>query len=63
MVIDLKIVEIVDVNSENVQTLDEEKENTLDLLNKYIQDSEFDLDKNIVKNIIKEVYQEAYRIE
>ena len=60
---DLKIVEIIDVNDENVETLDEEKENTLDLLNKYIQDADFDLDKNLVKNIIKDVYQEAYRIE
>ena len=61
--VDLKIVEIIDVNDENVETLDDEKENTLDLLNKYIQDADFDLDKNLVKNIIKDVYQEAYRIE
>jgi DNA repair exonuclease SbcCD nuclease subunit len=61
--IDLKIVEIVDINDQNVEILDEEGENTLDVLNKYIQDSDFDLDKNVVKNLIKEVYQEAYRIE
>ena len=37
----------------------DEYENTLTLLNKYIEDSDFDLDKEVVKDIMKDVYREA----
>ena len=48
---------------DDVEFTQEECENTLTLLNKYIDDSEFDLDKSIVKGIMKEVYREACEFE
>ena len=41
----------------------EECEDTLTYLNKYIDDSDFDLDKDIVKNLMREVYREACEME
>jgi len=41
----------------------DECEDTLTILNKYIDDSDFDLDKDIVKQLMKEVYQEACELE
>ena len=44
--------------------LDGEKiEDTLTLLNKYIEDSDFDLKKDRVKELLKEVYLEACESE
>ena len=61
--IDLKIVENFTIDDDDVEFTQEECENTLTLLNKYIDDSEFDLDKSIVKGIMKEVYREACEFE
>ena len=61
--IDLKVVENFLIDDEDVEFTQEECENTLTLLNKYIDDSEFDLDKSIVKGIMKEVYREACEFE
>ena len=36
-----------------------ESEDTLSILNRYIQESEIQLDKSSIKNLIKEIYQEA----
>ena len=60
-VADLKIVESQDFNGwySKDQIEEIESENTLSLLNKYIQESEIDLDKSELSKIIKEVYQEA----
>ena len=38
-------------------------EDTLTLLNKYIQESDFDLEKERVKTLLKEVYLEACEVE
>ena len=57
--LDLKIIENFMIDDEDVDFSQNEYENTLSLLNKYIEDSEFDLDKDVVKNIMKEVYVEA----
>jgi hypothetical protein len=32
-------------------------------LNKYVEDSDFDLDKELVKKLLGEVYQEACEVE
>jgi hypothetical protein len=32
-------------------------------LNKYIEDSDFELSKEIVKNLMKEVYQQACELD
>jgi DNA repair exonuclease SbcCD nuclease subunit len=61
--IDLKIVDTVDVDDSEVEYTDNEVENTLVILDKYIEDSDFSLDKNKVKNLIREVYKQALELE
>ena len=62
-VADLKIIENFNLNDQDVN-LDQEKiEDTLTILNKYVQDSDFDLNKEFVKNLLREIYQEACEIE
>ena len=59
---DLKIVE----NFELIESTEfevKEEENTLSVLNRYIEESEFDLDKNIVKGIFQDLYRQACEIE
>ena len=57
--IDLKVVENFEIDDDDVEFSQEECENTLTLLNKYIEDSDFDLDKTIVMDIMQDVYREA----
>ncbi len=59
---ELKIVENFDIH-EGEEFEIEEEENTLSILNRYIDESEFDLDKNIIKNIFSELYQKACEVE
>ena len=61
--LDIKIIENFMIDDEDVDFSQNEYENTLSLLNKYIEDSEFDLDKDVVKNIMKEVYMEACQFQ
>ncbi len=59
---DLKIVEnFVLQESEDFEA--EETENTISLLNRYIDDSDFEYDKNIVKSILQNVYVETCEVE
>tara|TARA_A100000172_G_scaffold17543_3_gene9679 strand:- start:4800 stop:5834 length:1035 start_codon:yes stop_codon:yes gene_type:complete len=59
---DLKIVENFQIQeSENFEV--NEEENTLSILNRYIEESEFNLDKNIIKNIFQNIYSEACEVE
>tara|TARA_B100000963_G_scaffold3873_1_gene2967 strand:+ start:105 stop:1139 length:1035 start_codon:yes stop_codon:yes gene_type:complete len=59
---DLKIVENFALNtSDNFEDYDEE--NTLSILNRYIDDSDFDYDKSIVKNIFQNLYKQACEVE
>lgn len=60
---DLKVVENFAICDDDVEFTQEDGEDTFTILNKYIEDSDFDLDKNLVKKIIKEVYQEACELE
>ena len=41
----------------------DEDENTISLLNRYIDESEFDLDKNIIKGIFQDLYRQACEVE
>lgn len=61
--VDIKIVENFAINDDEVNLSQDECEDTLTILNKYIDDSDFDLDKDIVKQLMKEVYQEACELE
>jgi hypothetical protein len=59
---ELKIIENFDIHESEDFQIDED-ENTLSVLNRYIDDSEFDLDKSIIKTIIQDLYQQASQVE
>jgi len=55
---ELKIVENFEIQgSEDFEAF--ESEDTLSILNRYIEESEVNLDKSIVQKLLQEVYQEA----
>ena len=58
---DLKIVENFIIEQSGDFEVDEE-ENTLSILNRYIDESEFSLDKSTIKDIFKDLYHEACEI-
>ena len=57
-VADLKVVENFAIEAPEEFEVSE-SEDTLSILNRFIEESEFTLDKSIVKNIMRETYQEA----
>jgi len=59
---DLKIVENFAVQ-ENEDFEVEESENTISILNRYIDEAEFDCDKTIIKGILQKVYSQACEVE
>ena len=59
-VADLKIVESHDFNNGWLTENDDvETEDTFSILNRYIEEAEFSLDKSVVQSLIKDVYEEA----
>ena len=59
---ELKIVENFAIQeSEEFEV--EETENTISILNRYIDESEMDCDKSIVKGILQKIYSEACEVE
>jgi DNA repair exonuclease SbcCD nuclease subunit len=59
---DLKIVENFEIHEGEDFQIDED-ENTLSILNRYIEESEMDFDKNIIKNIFQDLYRKACEVE
>ena len=59
---ELKIIENFDIQESEDFDIDEE-ENTISILNRYIEESEFDLDKNIIKGIFQDLYRQACEVE
>ena len=59
---ELKIIENYVLN-ESEDFVAEEDENTITLLNRYIEDSDFQCDKNIIKGILQKIYAEACEVE
>jgi DNA repair exonuclease SbcCD nuclease subunit len=59
---DLKIIENFELIEGEDFEMDED-ENTLSLLNRYIDESEFHLDKNIIKGIFQDLYRQACEVE
>lgn len=59
---ELKIIENFEIQESEDFKVDED-ENTLSILNRYIDDSEFDFDKSIIKNIFQDLYQQASQVE
>jgi hypothetical protein len=59
---ELKIVENFDIQESEDFEIDEE-ENTISILNRYIEESEFEFDKNIIKGIFQDLYKQACEVE
>ena len=59
---DLKIIENFEIQ-ENENFVIDEEENTISILNRYIDESECDFDKNIIKGIFEELYKQACEVE
>ena len=59
---DLKIVENFTIQ-ENEDFEVEETENTISILNRYIDEAEFECDKTIVKGILQKIYSQACEVE
>ncbi len=59
---DLKIIENFEIQENEDFDIDED-ENTLSILNRYIDESEFEYDKNIIKGIFQDLYKQACEVE
>ena len=59
---ELKIVENFEVH-ENEEFEVEETENTISILNRYIDEAEFEGDKSVIKGILQKIYSEACEVE
>jgi hypothetical protein len=59
---ELKIIENFDI-VEGEDFAVEETENTLSILNRYVDESEINYDKSIIKGIIQELYSQACEVE
>ena len=59
---DLKIVENFEIQENEDFEIDEE-ENTMSILNRYIDEAEFEFDKNIIKGIFQDLYRQACEVE
>jgi len=59
---DLKIIENFEIQESEDFEISED-ENTLTILNRYIEESEISIDKNIVKGIFQDIYREACEVE
>ncbi len=61
--LELKVIENVDVYDEDINCDEIPTEDTLSILDKYVEESEFELDKNTIKKILREFYKEAMEME
>lgn len=61
--LELKIIENVDISDENVNYDEIQLDDTLTILDKYVEESEFEFSKTIVKRLLREVYKEALEVE
>ena len=59
---ELKIIENFEIHESEEFEVDEE-ENTISILNRYIDESELQLDKDIVKGIFQDLYRQACEVE
>jgi DNA repair exonuclease SbcCD nuclease subunit len=59
---ELKIIENFEIHESEEFEVDEE-ENTISILNRYIDESELQLDKNVVKGIFQDLYRQACEVE
>jgi len=59
---ELKIVENFDIHESEEFEVDEE-ENTISILNRYIDESDFEFDKTVIKGIFQDLYRQACEVE
>ena len=59
---ELKIIENFDIQESEDFEVDDD-ENTISILNRYIDESELSLDKNVIKGIFQELYRQACEVE
>ena len=59
---ELKIVENFEIKENEDFDIDED-ENTISILNRYIDESEFDYNKTIIKGILQDLYKQACEVE
>jgi hypothetical protein len=59
---DLKIVENFEIQ-ENENFVIDEEENTISILNRYIDESEYAFDKSTIKGIFQDLYKQACEVE
>jgi len=59
---ELKIVENFDIQESEDFEIDEE-ESTISILNRYIDEAEFEFDKNVIKGIFQDLYKQACEVE
>jgi len=59
---DLKIVENFEIKESEEFEVGED-ENTMSILNRYIDESEFEFDKSIIKSIFQELYKQSCEVE
>ena len=57
-----KIIENFDIQESEDFEIDEE-ESTISILNRYIEESEFELDKTVIKTIFQDLYRQACEVE
>lgn len=62
-IVDLKITENTNLDLNNLKIDDNDSEDTLSVLNKYIDESDFNLNKNMIKKILQDTYKEALELE
>jgi hypothetical protein len=60
-VAELKIIENFNIQ-ENFEIEELESEDTISILNRYVEESEINLDKNVIQKLIQSVYKEACEI-
>ena len=59
---ELKIVENFEIQESEEFNIDED-ENTISILNRYIDESEFNYNKTIIKGILQDIYKQASEVE
>ena len=58
----MKIIENFDIEENEEFDIDED-ENTLSILNRYVDESEMKYDKTIIKGIFQDLYRQACEVE
>ena len=59
---ELKIIENFEIQESEEFNINED-ENTISILNRYIDESEFDYNKTIIKGILQDIYKQASEVE